>query len=227
MSGDAITPGVTVVPANCASWADLQAIFGTKGDTARCQCQHYKTRNVEWRSIPLEDRQHRLREQTDCGHPESDTTSGLVAYLDGEPVGWCAVEPRTSFIRLQFTRVPWSDRSEDRDDDDVWAITCFVTRAGFRRRGVSRALALATVEFARERGARALEGYPMITEPEVDIPWGEMHVGGRSIFAAAGFREVSHPTLRRVVMRIDFDRDSRDAPAPERQARRTGSSART
>jgi hypothetical protein len=32
----------------------------------------------------------------------------------------------------------------------------------------------------------------------------ELHVGSRSTFAAAGFAEVSHPTLRRVVMRIDF-----------------------
>ena len=33
---------------------------------------------------------------------------------------------------------------------------------------------------------------------------GELHVGSRSIFAAAGFDEVSQPTLRRVVMRVDF-----------------------
>jgi hypothetical protein len=32
----------------------------------------------------------------------------------------------------------------------------------------------------------------------------ELHVGSRSIFAAAAFAEVSHPTLRRVVMRIDL-----------------------
>ena len=31
-----------------------------------------------------------------------------------------------------------------------------------------------------------------------------LHVGSRSIFAAAGFSEVAHPTLRRVVMRIEF-----------------------
>ena len=55
-----------------------------------------------------------------------------------------------------------------------------------------------------KRGARALEGYPMITEPGREITWGELHVGSRSIFAAAGFTEVSRPTLRRVVMRIDF-----------------------
>ena len=44
----------------------------------------------------------------------------------------------------------------------------------------------------------------MITQPGQEITWGELHVGGRSIFAAAGFDEVSRPSLRRVVMRIDF-----------------------
>ncbi len=56
----------------------------------------------------------------------------------------------------------------------------------------------------RERGARALEGYPMIPKPGQDISWGELHVGNRKVFAAAGFIEVSHPTPLRVVMRIDF-----------------------
>ena len=32
----------------------------------------------------------------------------------------------------------------------------------------------------------------------------ELCVGLRSAFATAGFREVSHPSVRRVVMRIDF-----------------------
>ncbi|MGH3013205.1 MAG: hypothetical protein ACRDMY_15410 [Gaiellaceae bacterium] len=83
-------------------------------------------------------------------------------------------------------------------------MTCFVTRKGFRRRGISRALARATVDFARERGARALEGYPMITKAGTEITWDEIRVGSRSIFAAAGFLEVSHPSPRRVVMRIDL-----------------------
>ncbi len=86
----------------------------------------------------------------------------------------------------------------------MWAVTCFVTRTGFRRRGISRALARAAVDFARGRGARALEGYPMIAPAGQEIMAGELHVGSRSIFAAAGFAEVSRPTLRRVVMRIDF-----------------------
>ncbi len=55
--------------------------------------------------------------------------------------------------------------------------------------------------YARERGARAVEGYPMTTK---DALPGELHVGTRGVFAAAGFAEVSRPTARRVVMRIDF-----------------------
>ena len=40
--------------------------------------------------------------------------------------------------------------------------------------------------------------------PGQDIAWGELHVGSRSVFEAAGYREVSHPTPRRFVMRIEF-----------------------
>ena len=201
---EAATTEVTIVPANEASWEDLQAVLGT-GYPSRCQCQRHKNRGREWDSglVSVGERARRLRAQTGCGHPASGTTSGLVAYLDGEPVGWCAVEPRTAYVRLS-KRVVWAGRAEDKTDDSVWAVTCFVTRTGFRRRGVSRALARATVDFARERGARALEGYPMITKPGQEITWDELRVGSRSIFAAAGFAEVSHPTLRRVVMRIDF-----------------------
>ena len=199
-----MTPEVTIVPANEASWEDLQAVFG--GDPSRCWCQRYKMQPGEsWASVGAEELAFRLREQTDCGHPGSGTTCGLVAYLDGEPVGWCAVEPRTAYARLRLkTRVPWAGRAEDKTDDSVWAVTCVVTRKGFRRRGISRALARAAVDYARDHGARTLEAYPMITRPGQEIQWGELHVGSRSIFEAAGFTEVSHPTIRRVVMRIDF-----------------------
>jgi GNAT superfamily N-acetyltransferase len=206
MTETAMTPDLTIVPANEASWEDLQAVFGTRGGAAMCQCQRFKLQPKEsFGSSPVEERAFRLREQTNCGHPESSTTSGLLAYLDGEPVGWCAVEPRTAYPGLmRVYRVPWIGRAEDKTDDSVWAVTCIFTRAGFRRQGISYALARAAVDFARDRGAFALEGYPMITEPGQEITWGELHVGTRSIFAAAGFTEVSHPTPRRVVMRIDF-----------------------
>jgi GNAT superfamily N-acetyltransferase len=196
---------VRIVPANEASWEDLQAVFGTRGPAARCQCQRYKLRPREaFRNFPAEERAGRLRAQTDSGHPDAEATAGLVAYLDDEPVGWCAVEPRTAYEGLlRNNRVPWEGRAEDKADDSVWAVTCVFTRAGFRKRGVSRALVRAAVGFARERGARAIEGYPMTTK---DVIVEELNVGTEGTFAGAGFAEVSRPTKRRIVMRIDFEK---------------------
>jgi GNAT superfamily N-acetyltransferase len=194
---------LTVVPANEASWDDLAAIFGT-ADAGRCQCQRYKVLGWLWRDSTQPERTAMLRAQTACGDPDAEATSGLVGYVDGEPAGWVAVEPRTAYTKLRTMPIPWKGRDEDRDDHDVWAVTCFVVRKGYRGRGMTYLLAEATIDYARERGARALEAYPMIVAPGKVITWGELHVGARQVFEDAGFRQVSHPTLRRVVMRIDF-----------------------
>lgn len=198
---------ITVRPANEASWDDIQAVFGDRGSAAICQCQRYKLAPGEaFSRFPVEERARRLREQTHPGQPNAASTTGLVAYLDGEPVGWCAVEPRTSYEGLlRVYRVPWEGRSEDRTDGTVWSVTCVFVRAGYRRRGITFALAEAAVDFARRGGARALEAYPMRVEPGKRVIWDEIHVGNRRIFDEAGFTEVTAPGKRRVVMRIDFD----------------------
>jgi GNAT superfamily N-acetyltransferase len=195
-----------IVPANEASWEDIQAVFGTRGQGANCQCQRYKLAPKEaFKYFPAEERAHRLRTQTECGNPRSKTTTGLVAYLDGEPAGWCAVEPRSAYQALRRVyRTPWEGREEDKADETVWAVTCVFVRAGFRARGIASALVQAAVDHARSRGARALEGYPMLTEPGQRITWGEENVGFRGMFEGAGFAEVNRPSKRRVVMRIDF-----------------------
>ncbi|HET7770488.1 MAG TPA: GNAT family N-acetyltransferase, partial [Chloroflexota bacterium] len=115
--------GVTVVPANETSWEDVQAVFGARGYASRCRCQRYKIGNADWTPVPMEERALRLRMETGCGDPRAETTSGLVAYLDGEPAGWCAVEPRTAYPRLT-QQVVWKGRSEDMGDEGVWAVTC-------------------------------------------------------------------------------------------------------
>jgi GNAT superfamily N-acetyltransferase len=200
-------PTLRVVPANAASCDDLDAVFGTRGAAAICRCQRYKLAPREaFKSFPPEVRADRHRVQTACGNPDAPSTSGLVAYLDGEPVGWCGVEPRSSYFGLaRVYRVPWEGRSEDKADPSVWAVTCLLVRAGFRRRRITYGLARAAADFARERGARALEAYPMITQPGQEVIWDEIHVGTARVFAAAGFTEVHQPTVRRLVMRIDFE----------------------
>ncbi len=214
---------LTIVAANLASWADLLAIFGPR-DCGRCACQRFKTRGWFWDQATDEQRRASLRAQANCDDP-SDTamTSGLVAYLTRpdparpldtgaletgtarEPVGWVAVEPRTEYPRLLGLPTVWKGRpGEDKTDDSVWAVTCFVVRRGYRRRGMTYALAAAAVDHAKRNGARAVEGYAMLTQPGREITWGELHVGARQVFADAGFAEVSRPSVRRAVMRIDF-----------------------
>jgi GNAT superfamily N-acetyltransferase len=201
------TPGgaarLRIVPANTVPWDDVLAVVGAaRAFDALCFCQRFKVVR-EWQTLGEEGRAHRLRTQAECGYPESDTTCGLVGYLADEPVAWCAVEPRPAYIRL--TRpVTWAGRNEDKTDEGVWAVTCTLTRTPYRWQGFTYQMIAAAVEFARERGAHAVEGYGMLTEPGKEITWGEVHVGSRNAFAAAGFREVTRPTKRRVVMRIDL-----------------------
>jgi ribosomal protein S18 acetylase RimI-like enzyme len=201
-----VADALTIVPANDAYAEDLHAIFGPRGYAASCQCQRWKFASwADRKATPVAARMARLEQQTHCGYPSAATTSGLVAYLEGVPVGWCNIEPRTAFVpRLLNSPVPWKGRDEDPADPGVWAVMCFGTRAGYRRRGIARALARAAPGFARERGAQALEAYPMLVAPGENVTWGELFVGSRSMFEAAGFEEVSRPTLRRCVMRIDF-----------------------
>jgi GNAT superfamily N-acetyltransferase len=197
---------LTIVPANEATWADLTAIFGAS-DSGRCNCQRFKTRGWFWAQATDEQRRAQLRDQTNCDDPEATSTTGLVAYLTDAkvPVGWVAVEPRTEYPRLLGLPTVWKGRpGEDKQDEGVWSVTCFVVRKGYRRRGLTYALAAAAVGYARAGGARALEGYAMRTQPGREITWGELHVGAVQVFADAGFKEVSSPSVRRAVMRVDF-----------------------
>lgn len=194
---------IKVATANKADWGDLQQIFGSRGPASQCWCQRYKLAPREsFRSRPAADRAARFRTQTACGQPRSQTTSGLVAYLDGEPCGWCALEPRHQYSGLvRVFRVPWEGRSEDKADDSVWAITCFRIRTGYRKKGIAQALTHHAVEFARQRGARAIEAYPMLTSEAL---LEELHVGLLGMYIEAGFTEVSRPGKRRAVVRIDY-----------------------
>ena len=129
----------------------------------------------------------------------------MVAYVDDQPVGWVAVEPRADYRRLRGSTVPWAGRIEDPQDPDVWAIVCLAVRPGYRGHGLTRPLVRAAVDYARGHGAKAVEGYPMVPRPGQTVSWGEMNVGSRNTFVAAGFREVSRPTTRRVVVRLDLE----------------------
>ncbi|HEV6954107.1 MAG TPA: GNAT family N-acetyltransferase [Promicromonospora sp.] len=192
-----------IVPATTDAWDDVQTVFGLRGGAHHCQCQRIRLGDGAWWHLSVEERAHHLREQLDV-EPGGLTSGALLGYLDGEPAGWVAVAPRTEFVRYRGSQVPWAGRAEDKDDAGIWAVTCFAARAGFRRRGLMYDLAAAAVGHAREQGARAVEGYPIVPAPGQEVSWGEVNVGTPGPFLAAGLAEVSRPTKRRRVMRRDF-----------------------
>ena len=52
--------------------------------------------------------------------------------MDGEPVGWIAVEPRSAYPKLAHSRI-----LKPVDDADVWSVTCFFVVKQARRQGLT------------------------------------------------------------------------------------------
>ena len=186
-----------VIPADQAPFADVEAVFGTKGDPAHCWCQWYKIPGSDWRGIGDDALRDRLEGQLHA----PGVGRGLLAYDDDTPVGWCAVEPRSDLPRLQRSRIVADGTANpDFDEPGVWAVSCFVVPRAHRRRGVGRALAEAAVGFARDNGARVLEGYAIDTAVRTKTPAAELFHGTLSMFESAGFTEVGRPRPDRVVV---------------------------
>lgn len=119
---------------------------------------------------------------------------GILAYADGEPVGWCAVAPRAVYPRLARSRV-----LAPLDDVPVWSISCLFVARPWRRRGVSAALIEAAVAHARSRGAKVVEAYPV--DPAGTQPDAFVWTGIASAYAGAGFREAARRSPTRPIMR--------------------------
>ena len=125
----------------------------------------------------------------------SGGTPGVIAYYNGEPIGWCAVARREAYVSLERSRV-----LKPVDDEPVWSISCLFILRPYRRQGVSVRLLKAVVEFARKRRAKIVEGYP--TEPySAKIPDAFAWTGIPSAFRKAGFKEVMRRSKTRPIMR--------------------------
>jgi GNAT superfamily N-acetyltransferase len=190
-STDTDTGSVRVLPADPSRWDEVVAVMGERGDAASCWCQYFRLRGRQWTGSTREDNRDALEEQVCHG----STPPGLVALLDGEPVGWCAVAPKRDYPRVVASRITGPDL------DGIWAVTCFVVRPGFRRHGIARAMLDAAVDFARDRGARTVEGYPVDTAISTRASAGELYHGTLGMFTGAGFDIVSRPTRMRVLVR--------------------------
>jgi GNAT superfamily N-acetyltransferase len=190
-----------VVPATPNRWPDLEALFGTRGDPARCWCRWFYAGAQVAPGAAAAANREALRGQVRQGPPP-----GVLAYRDDEPVGWCAVAPRPSYTRLPRMQVLRGTPPDELTDAAVWSVTCFVVRVGQRRSGVARALLDGAVRLACEGGARVVEGYPVDVAAKGATSSAELYHGPLSTFLAAGFREVARPGPARPVVRLELSR---------------------
>ncbi|HTL42517.1 MAG TPA: GNAT family N-acetyltransferase [Pseudolysinimonas sp.] len=185
-----------VVPVTDAPWADVRAVFGTRGDPSTCWCQYFKVDAATWKTGDVPAFERALCEQIDESRRTHGAGPGLLAYDGGTPIGWVAMEPRPAYARI----VNAGGGDGDPTDDNVWVVSCFVVRVGHRRNGVAHALLDAAVGHARSHGARTLEAFPVVAGPGVSSA--DLYHGPLSVFEAAGFDVVSRPSERRAVVRL-------------------------
>ena len=128
---------------------------------------------------------------------ESGNPPGLLGYVDGRPVAWCSVARRDEYAALEPV---WGPAPGEAVDPSVWAVACFFVAEPFRRQGVMRPLLEAAVAFARDRGAKAVEGYPVEPAGELSDPLG--FTGVASVFRKVGFAEVGRSAGHQPIMRL-------------------------
>ncbi len=183
-------PTVEVHPLTSERWPDLEAVFGPNGATSGCWCIWFRQTNAGYERDRGEPNRQALRAIV-----ESGAVPGLLAYVDGVPAAWVAVEPRDRYPRLARSRV-----TKPVDEQEAWAIPCFLTHRGFRGLGLQARLLEAAAAWAAGHGARLLEGYP-VEPPRDRVDDAAGFHGFASTFAACGFEEVARRTPTRPIMR--------------------------
>jgi GNAT superfamily N-acetyltransferase len=177
-------------PATGARWNDLVALFGSRGACAGCWCMWPRRTRAAFERGKGAGNRRALKRLVDSGAPP-----GVLAYADGDPVGWCAVAPREACVRLAGSRI-----LAPVDGQPVWSVVCFFIARGFRRRGLSVRLLREAVRFAAARGARVVEGYPFDLR-RGPLPDAFVWHGLASTFRKAGFLEVARRSPTRPIMR--------------------------
>ncbi len=189
---------LAVHPATLARFDDVRTMVGPKRDDANvCWCLSHRIPAKENQSLAGRERGEYVKALT-----RKRVAPGVLAYDGDDVVGWAAVAPRADLPFARSTKIPHVD------DLPVWSIWCIRVRPGHRGKGISHTLLEGAVEYARSKGAPAVEGYPVDNRgAKVDLTMA--YVGTRSVFEAAGFRLASATDavsggFPRVVMRRDL-----------------------
>jgi GNAT superfamily N-acetyltransferase len=181
----------TFLPVTTQNWEDFETVMGPNGASWGCWCMYLRQSKKEFDAKHGEPNRLEMKAVVDGGE-----VPGILAYVDEQPAGWCSVAPRDAFPRLERSRV-----AKRIDDQPVWSVICFFVRKKFRQMGVSTELLKAAVAYARDNGARIIEGYPV--DPKKDtVPDAFIWQGLADAFRQAGFKEVARRTETRPYMRL-------------------------
>lgn len=179
---------------------DLAILFGAQRNTRHCWCTAFCVSGGQFAAGWFAGGNRRRFERMAAA---SATPVGVLAFVDGSPVGWGACGPRARYTAAIEGRSSLL-RGRRRDEDhSVWLLACLFVASAYRGRGVTRALVGAAVDLARQEGALAIEGWPQAASAS---PSGDAFVGREEVFQAAGFGCVDRPTPQRAVMRLELRR---------------------
>lgn len=191
-SSDLEPPGLSFHPLTQKLWRDFEILFGSNGACGGCWCMYWKLRGQSFD----ENRGDKAR-QLQKSWVDSKQVPGLLAYLDGYPVGWIAVEPRRNYPKLAHSR-----SLKPLDDQEVWAVPCFFVEKKSRRKGIAVELLKAAIDYVKKKSGRIVEGYPMQDGENQPDPF--LFTGTVSVFEKAGFKEAGRHSPRRPIYRFQF-----------------------
>ncbi len=177
-------------PLTAERWCDLEKLFGERGACGGCWCMWWRLKRSQFEKQKGQKNKKALKKIVDSGE-----IPGILAYVNGQPIAWCSVAPRETYPVLERSRT-----LKRIDDEPVWSVVCFFVAKSFRRKGVTVKLLKAAAEYAKEHGARIIEGYPV--EPKkTSMPAAFVWTGVASAFRKAGFVEVLRRSETRPIMR--------------------------
>lgn len=183
-------PKLVFHPLTLDSWKDLEVLFGKRGACGGCWCMWWRLTKSEFERRKGSRNKSALKKIVKSGD-----SPGILAYSDGKPVAWCSIGPREVFPRLENSRV-----LQTIDDKPVWSVVCFFVEKSFRDKGASAAMLRAAVDYAKKRGAKIVEGYPIDSRGK-RWPGAFVYTALPSTFLKAGFKEVHRTSPTRPIMR--------------------------
>jgi ribosomal protein S18 acetylase RimI-like enzyme len=174
------------------TWADFESLFESKGSPKSCWCMVWRATVEEAKRTDSASRKGAMERRVSSGTPV-----GILGYLEGKPVAWCSVAPRSTHRQLVSTDSP---------HDGIWSITCFFVVRRLRGSAVVKQLLAAAVHHAHAHGAKVVESYPV----DPNSP-SYRFMGFVPMFREAGFTELAREGKRRHVMQLSPATAANDA----------------